>query len=235
MHFIIGDGDLHLLNTLPRSFQIYRNNVGINIIYHFRYQIVDWRSWLKIAKIRASLEKLIPSLKWREYDNKYMIQIKDDAKCLESDFDGIIDHSIKFYSSPSVQIGDKKEVTKLLGIECKNLWYQKLFYVEKVIAYSLWLSQTYKHNKNVTASNRQSINRALKTFETFSKIKENYKQKQTAEERKKAYANRKRKTNPLQHEALTLFSSGLSRMQISDKLQVPKRTIDRWLHAHKER
>ncbi len=204
---------------------MYRNNVGINIIYHFKYYPTSWSNWNKIAQIRASIQLLLVDIEWREYEYE-----RSNIMCIESDFKNILKNDIKFYKSPSIQSGYKHEVRSVLGIECKNLWYQNFFFVEKVIAFSLWLSQTYPHNKHVHSSNRVSIKRAWSSYYNFNKIKDEYKQRLTAKERKSVYAdrNKRTKTKPFKDEVIALLKKGVSPKEIMSKYKVTKGTLSNW-------
>ena len=224
LHFVIKDKDLKMLNVLPNKFEIYNNNAGTNILYHFEYQITDWKTWNKLARIRASIQNLIPDIVWKDYTRSDCT-----IKCIESDFNNIIDKDIKFYKSTDIKTGEKKEVLQALGIECKNLWYQNYFFVEKVIAFSLWLSSTYKDNKNVSVSNRQSIRRAFNAYDSFNEIKADYKQRLSSRDRKEVYAKRnKERTNPNKDKAIALLNKGYSVKYVSSLLSIPTRTLQRW-------
>ncbi len=224
-HFVIKDKDLKMLNVLPRNFEIYNNNVGINVLYNFEYQITDWRTWNKLARIRASIQHLIPDIIWKDY-----VRSDCSIKCVESDFNSIIDKDIKFYPSIDIKTGERKEVLQALGIECKNLWYQNYFFIEKVIAFSLWLSATYKDNKYVSVSNRQSIGRAFNSYDSFNEIKADYKQRLSSKDRKEAYAKRNtlRDTKSFKSEVLVLINKGVSNKELMKTYSVTRMTLSRW-------
>jgi len=149
---------------------------------------------------------------------------------LESDFKSIMRTDIKFYSSPSILSGYKHEVRSALGIECKNLWYQGFFFIEKVIAFSLWLSETYPKNKHVNASHRNSIKRAWNAYYSFSEVKDNYKQRLSDEDRSKRYKenNTKNKTKSFKNDVLLLLAEGVSNSEIMTKYPVSRMTLSRW-------
>ena len=164
-------------------------------------------------------------IEWRDYEHE-----RSSMVCVESDFKDILNSDILFYKSPAILNGYKHEVRSVLGIECKNLWYQDFFFVEKVIAFSLWLSQTYKDNKYVSVSNRESIKRAWNAYYSFNEIKHDYKQRLSSGDRKIAYSNRNKivKTKPFKDEVLTLIKEGVSNKEIMNKYSVTKGTLSKW-------
>ncbi len=204
---------------------MYENNVGINIIYHFRYYPTSWSNWNKIAQIRASIQKLLVDIEWRDYTHE-----EYEVKCLESDFKNILCDDIVFYKSPQIMNGYKHEVRSVLGIECKNLWYQNFFFVEKVIAFSLWLSQTYKDNKYINVSSREAIKRAWSAYYGFFDVRHEYKQRLNKIDRKEAYSKRNTltKTKSFKCDVLKLLSDGVSNKEIMNKYNVTRQTLSVW-------
>ncbi len=225
IHFIIKNEAIYKIPLLPSNYEMYENNVGVNIIYHFKYYPVSWSNWNKIAQIRASIQRLIPEIEWREYDHE-----DHNVKCIESDFKNIMQNNISFYKSPQVMNSYKHEVRRVLGIECKNLWYQNYFFIEKVIAFSLWLSQTYKSNKYINVSNREAVKRAWSAYYGFDKIKHEYSQRLSTNDRKEAYAKRNTltKTKSFKGDVLKLLSEGVSNKEIMNKYNVTRQTLSVW-------
>lgn len=197
----------------------------INVLYHFQYSPQSWKEWQRLAAIKVQMQNRIGHIVFQEYEPSAVDGKIYTVSELGDYFKGFVKFPQPLFP------GEKKESYKMLCVHAKRLHYEKMLYLEQLIATSI------RFNSVDPEGPRQTVKRAVAAYKFALDNCEEWPIKLSKEALIIAHKKGAAKTHQIRREASApkrerakiLRAEGLTFPQIASELEVSLSTAKRWM------